>query len=1003
MTTLHIVSHTHWDREWYLPFQRFRLQLVHLVDHLLNLLENDPDFKHFMLDGQTIVLEDYLQVRPENEERLKRLVQSGRLLIGPWYILPDEFLVSPEAIIRNLLEGERTARRFGQKMESGYIPDPFGHIAQMPQILRGFGIDTACLQRGLADEPCEFWWEAPDGSHVWMAYLRDSYANATHLPVSNPQAFAAEAARARDSLRPHTRASHLLLMHGNDHTVPPVGTSAAIAQAAQFLPGDRIIHSTLPDFFAAVREELGVADGRSTSQAEEFPVLRGELRASKRHNLLPGVLSSRMWIKQRNHACQILLEKWAEPFSAWASFLSHPLPPLRFAWRLLLECHPHDSICGCSIDQVHEEMRSRFDQVEQIGEELTRQSLESIASRATTLPDSVAEKIAPEELHSALLVFNPVAGPRTDLVQAQLQLPPGVREFEILSAEGQVLPHQVAGSEVWEVAAQELSLKELQDLLAASGGPSLESAPFLQGLSLYALDFTPAGETLQIHASLCDPGIRGLAPEALSAALPEFMRLLNEGAYRRFKVRADLTLTKIEFVAPEVPGHGYKTFWIRLKEAPRSGIPALSTKMENTASAGASEPDPHPELAAVSGPPAPFSSDEPLQSTSIENEFFRVEAGAADGSLTLLDKRSGRLYRGLQRFVDGGDRGDEYNYCPPEADELVTARLVNLRLEKTALSQALLMDLVMDLPVGLAPNRSARSQERAETTLQSRISLYAGVPRLDFETRIDNHSSDHRLRVHFAFPERVDSAEYDGHFTINQRPVALPPFDETWQEHPRPEKPQRHFCHLSADEHGFILANRGLPEVEVLDQPGEGGSEIALTLLRCTGWLSRDDLSNRRNHAGPGLPTPGAQMLGSWDFAYSLIPYSKPAQNPLDGFHLAYAFNAPLRSAATGLHAGRLPAQGSLVEVQPATFALSAVKLAEDGSGLIVRGYNLTSEPIQVKLAPWQPFERAWLVNLAEQPQAELRVEPDGSLRFEAGAHAICSLKFEQLRGEVNR
>src|SRR5512134_408045 len=159
MKTIHLISHTHWDREWYRTFQQFRLRLVHLVDGLLDLLESDSDYKHFTLDGQTIVLDDYLLMRPEAESTLKRLIRDGRLLIGPWHILPDMFLVSPEAHIRNLLAGDREARRFGPKMMIGYMPDSFGHIGQMPQILRGFGIDNACLWRGLDDQPTEFLWQ----------------------------------------------------------------------------------------------------------------------------------------------------------------------------------------------------------------------------------------------------------------------------------------------------------------------------------------------------------------------------------------------------------------------------------------------------------------------------------------------------------------------------------------------------------------------------------------------------------------------------------------------------------------------------------------------------------------------------------------------------------------------------------------------------------------------------------------------------------------------------
>src|SRR5512137_129742 len=246
MRTLHLVSHTHWDREWYRTFQEFRLRLVHLIDGVLDLLDNDLNFKHFMLDGQTIVLDDYLAMRPENEERIRRYVRSGRLVIGPWHILPDEFLVSPEATLRNLLEGKRTCRRFGPRMRIGYIPDPFGHIGQMPQILQGFGIHTAGVQRGLSDERCEFWWEAPDGSRVFMAYLRDGYGNAAGLPTSEQEHFVSEVRRLRDSLLPHCNSPrHVLLMHGTDHMEPPADTSKAVKAARGKLDGDQLVHSTL--------------------------------------------------------------------------------------------------------------------------------------------------------------------------------------------------------------------------------------------------------------------------------------------------------------------------------------------------------------------------------------------------------------------------------------------------------------------------------------------------------------------------------------------------------------------------------------------------------------------------------------------------------------------------------------------------------------------------------------------------------------------------------------
>ena len=154
--TVHVVSHTHWDREWYLTHEQFRLRLVALIDRLLDLLDADPSYKYFHLDGQTIVLEDYLEIRPEQEPRLRRAIVQGRILIGPWYVMPDEFLVSGESLVRNLLRGHRLSRQFGQPMPVGYLPDLFGHVGQMPQIWRQFGVDNTILWRGFGGPNAEY-------------------------------------------------------------------------------------------------------------------------------------------------------------------------------------------------------------------------------------------------------------------------------------------------------------------------------------------------------------------------------------------------------------------------------------------------------------------------------------------------------------------------------------------------------------------------------------------------------------------------------------------------------------------------------------------------------------------------------------------------------------------------------------------------------------------------------------------------------------------------------
>ncbi len=980
--TLHIVSHTHWDREWYLTFQQFRLKLVHLVDGLLDILDSDPNFCSFMLDGQTIVLDDYLQIRPEREADLRRYIREGRITIGPWHVLPDEFLVSPEATVRNLMQGEHTGRAFGQKLMVGYNPDAFGHIGQLPQILRGFGFDSACVQRGLADEPCELWWQAPDGSRVFMAYMRDGYGNAADLPVANPERFAARLGSLRDSLRPHSAASHLLLMWGTDHTEPPPGSSAALAAARRNMNGEELVHSTLPRYVQAARDSL--------LDSQQLPVVQGELRSSKRHHLLPNVLSTRMWIKQRNHACETLLEKWDEPFSTWAEHAVPyaPLPPtyvrqpaviLRQAWRLLMENHPHDSICGCSIDAVADEMRPRFDQVEQIGEVIVAQSLERLAEGIHTLNDRLT--VAASGAHNPelvpIVVFNPTAGPRSDQVEVALDLPPEMTEFQLVDETGVPLPYQTHGLGTRELINMQLSHDDFRRLsgLVTDGN--------IEGMALQGVKTRREESNVFIEVLLSDK----YAPSAAAweNALRQIRPLVEDPAVKTFFIHAtSLSTTRIRFSAPDVPGYGYRTFWLRGRaaaaRAPQRLNPLVRALLPLAARLA--------KIQLVQKSLTRLARRSPRPANRIENDFLRLEA-AADGTLTLLDKRTGVIYPGLNAFEDGGDRGDEYNYAPPPKDRICIARLKGVQVESNPVCQTLVLSLELAVPAALASGRESRSDNEVTLPITTRATLTRGVPRLDIRTEVENKACDHRLRVVCPAPFRVNEASYDGHFEVVQRPVGLPAYDESWAEQPRPEVPQRAFTSISDGKTGLVIANRGLPEVEV-KEVSETHSGIALTLLRCVGWLSRDDFSARNGQAGPfAVPAPGAQMIGKWSFDYSVIPCGT---DRMAAWQQAYAFQAPLRGVLTSLHGGELPGRGAFLQVQPAEFVVSAVKAAEDADGWLVRGYNISDREIPVTLKPWKPFQRAERANLAEESTGSLQPGEDGSISLTARAHEIVTL-----------
>lgn len=976
MRTLHVVSHTHWDREWYRAFQQFRLRLVHLVDALLDLLEQDRNFKFFMLDGQTIILDDYLLMRPDNEKILRDHIRKGRILIGPWHILPDMFLVSPEAHIRNLLEGDRTARKFGPKMMIGYMPDSFGHFGQMPQLVRGFGMDTISLWRGPDDQPAEFWWDAPDGSRVLMAYQRDSYSNGAGLPANIPSEFAAQLARAADSLAHYSEVSDQLILLGTDHTEPSHHTSKAIAYSNAALRGTKVIHSTLPAYVKAVKAQIA-------KDQIHLPVYKGEFRSSKHSHLLPGVLSTRMWIKQRNQACETLLEKWAEPFSTFASLQieelersnsqifqlnKKPAQILGHTWRLLMECHPHDSICGCSIDQVHEEMKSRFDQVEQIGEEIAQQSLEVLAASVQTDSRSLTA-----DGQSAIIVFNPTNASRTDLVSLGLSLPEGFQDFDILDESGNVIPFQSASDRTSELINVRVRREELGGILA------MVHEGRAGNLVIQDIRFKQQDHVVNVEAIVSETGSPNIKTwEEASKTLQSYIENPDIEIFHIFAHSPESA--NILFASKNIPAFGWRAFSVRGKES--IPAPVHITPLMRILAPLASTPLAQKLIARLTRP-----SNRPPY--IIENDFFSVEA-ISDGTLTITDKRDGSRYTGLNRFVDGGDRGDEYNFCPPLSDSQTVGRLAGVRTTRGSIVETLELDLELRIPTELAPDRKTRSQDFVSMPITTRITLVSGVPRVDIQTEVDNRAKDHRLRVHFPAPFATDSADYDGHFEIVNRKIGLPAFDDTWMEEPRPEKPQRAFTDMSDGTRGLMIANRGLPEVEVL-RNNDGNSEIALTLLRCVGWLSRDDFPNRKGHAGPFLTTPSAQMQGTWTFDYAIIPHASDWKN---AFELAYQFEVPMRGISVGLHDGPLPASGSFMEVTPSTFVVSAIKESEDGSGWLVRGANLSDEPAQVNIKPWRKFKKIERVNLAEQKIGPLKSTPDGQVNLTARGHEIITMMF---------
>ncbi len=862
-----VVPHTHWDREWYFPFERFRYYLVRMLDEILDLLERDEKFKHFLLDGQAIIAEDYLEIRPEKREELKKAIARGRLSTGPWYTMPDEFLAGGEALVRNLLEGHRVGQTLGGTMKIGYLPDPFGHVAQMPQILRGFGIETAFLTRGVAPQKTEFWWEAPDGSRVLTHWFAASYCNARNLTY-DPEEFEFGPFKGLgsllDFLKGLSTTEAVLLMAGCDHMGPQKELPSILEKLSAEM-GCSFVISSLEDYL------------RLLDKTQELEVIKGELRTPFFAPLLPGVLSTRIYLKQMNHQAFTLLNFYAEPLSAFAKILGEPYPQgfLRQAWKLLLKNHFHDSICGTSVDEVHQEMVTRFAQVKQVAREVANDYLRRIG-----------EKVQGGEGVN-ILVFNPTSSHRTDVadvwIEPRLQPPqgraqePGPEDLDLsrcvlLSPEGKITPFQ-------------------------TGERVLDSRDILAGVK-------------------------------------------------------HVEKVKISFLAEDIPPWGYKLYRL---------LPGNYTQ--------------------------PMEGKILLNSTTMENEFLRVEV-MENGTIRVMDKESGAVYENLGYFEDAGDAGDEYNFEPPESQEVFTT--LHLKPE---------VDIVEDfrdwatirirhrflIPQSLTADRKRRTRRKVFCPLTTYITLKRKVKRVEFRTVVENRARDHRLRVAFpaGFPCQNSIAE--SAFALVSRPTSLPEAISPF-EAPVNTYPQERFLVVQGEGYGLALLNKGLPEYEVTPE-----GTIFLTLLRCVGWLSRDDLRSRLGHAGPPYEVPEAQCPGMHVFEYALAPFQGNWWEAFPWLE-AEAFTRPLLADRVKGE-GNLPSYFSFLEVYPLQAVVSSVKGAEDGKGIVIRLWNTTDDEISGYVALWGELKEAWETNLLEEPLTPLRIEGRKAFFLMRG-HEIKTLKI---------
>jgi alpha-mannosidase len=820
---IHVVSHTHWDREWYHLAGRFRQKLVALIDELI---EDPPDAPaSFLLDGQAIVIEDYLAIRPERSAELSLLLREGRLEAGPWYVLADELIPSGEALVRNLLAGRRA---LGAMRASAppvlYCPDSFGHPAALPELAAGFGIPLLIVWRGFggisfpaADTVV---WRAPSGARaIVYALPAAGYETGASLPPG------AEAARSRwNSLRSSVTGRNAtgvaLLTNGADHHSRQPSLREAVAALSEVAKPDSLLASSLGAFAAAVEEAAGSVD---------LPGISGELRDSYGFTwTLQGTLATRAAQKRRNAACERLLLRDVEPWNALARFTRRRCDRAleRAAWKELLRCHPHDTLCGCSIDGVARAMDARLDEVEAQGSGLRAEALHRLVD------------------HDAASARDDTAAWR-GIVLVRNRAPRDRHGFALLSLDRKIADIGVG---------------------PGSGG---SDAPRLE---------PPAA------------GIPGILTQSLGASVTHErtespIHYPDDDLVHRTLVAAWL---------PPVPAYGLIAF--DLHESDRE------------------MPPPEP-------PPEPVSAG----ARRIGNGLLEIEWDSAALRVTIL--REGRTIDRFIGFEDAADFGD--SYTPSIRGNAPVAQLVSVEVRHPG---PLLGEIASRW----------RFEDAADIEIEAFIGIRAGSPLVHVRVEGENRRNDHRLRLRMATGCRADSVWADAAFgPVHRVPLPLraegSPKEGIPRETPQPTAPLHRYVSLFDGERGATVHSDGLAEYE-----HKPDGEIAVTLIRAIGELSRSDLPERPGHAGWPAPVPAAQSIGRFEAEFALqLHGGERSPTVVAGIERASDdFLLPL-TGETLRSALALPGSVGGFHLEGEGLAFGAAKVAESGDHVVLRCVNL--------------------------------------------------------------
>jgi alpha-mannosidase len=937
----HVISNTHWDREWRFPFQRNRQMLVDMIDEVLEILQSEKEYRAFHLDSQSIVIKDYLEIKPHKADIIKKLVEEKRLFIGPWYVLPEQFQVGGENLLRNLLIGHKLSKQYGRVSKIGYSPFSWGQISQLPQIYREFGINLIMFYRGInsLDAPkAEFLWIGADGTEAvssrfstmprynfYFYIYRPVIHNELPFDIENkwskggvpfhfadkslvdedyfiidpidgyyPENIKQQVEKIIEEQANDFTTPHVIWMEGHDSSGPNIKTVRLIKDIQTQFPDLKVIHSTLEDYADLLMKSVDL---------NSLKKVYGERRSSqydrRSGNMYGYTTSARMYLKQKNFEAEKWIQFYAEPFNVFSSMIGRDINDNypEIAWELIVQNSAHDSIGGCSLDEIHEDMMCRYKQSIEISKGVFERAvkficknidLQGLSLSSGSSLQAEADSNSSKNFNKIFLVtINQNQFERDEVVECFVDIP---KEYD----KGDIVVLDKDGN---KIESQIKSIEPVQ--------------PVLEQMIDRPMYFDMMRYNLYLH-----------------------LKNLKPFGYNSFRLIPTSKQSKNHSITQST-----KLVYKRKNEI------------------------------------------------YLENDFLIIKLNS-NGTFNLFNKETKVEFKQLGYFYDEGESGHAWTNIPTKPFITTLKSKPKIKIEENgSLKSQIRITHLINLPANLK-ERKSKKPKLASVKIDLILSISKSSKKVELKIDVDNNVESHRLRI--MFPTNLN-AEYhygEGQFDVVKREVKR--IDaKNWIEQPMYDYPLHHFMDVTDNKNGLAILVDGLKEYEVKDDKQR---TIAITLFRAFEYIiypsSKEDYSHQK----------GSQCLGKSSYRLALYPHKGDWQVG-EVYKEALNFNNHISLVQVGESKGNLPIENSFIKIYPDELIFSALKKSEDGNGFILRIYNPTEKDVEGKIEFSNSISKVEQVTLEEIFVKELEMLNNNSFTVSLARKKIGTyrIKFKSI------